>query len=85
MSVLDIKIEELDEILNRNELVFVDVWASWCMPCKVMSPIFEDIADKCTEIQFVRIESNMDNVVGEKMDVKSIPSFILYKDGVIAN
>lgn len=55
------------------------------MPCKVMSPIFEEIADKYTQIQFVRIESDRDNVVGEKLDVKSIPSFVLFKDGVIVN
>lgn len=40
MSVRDININELDDILNNNEKVFIDVGASWCMPCKIMSPIF---------------------------------------------
>lgn len=83
MSVLDVKIEELDEIVKRNEYVFVDVWASWCMPCMVMSPIFEEISDKYEKFRFIRIESDKDNVVGAKMSVKSIPTFVLYKNGAI--
>lgn len=85
MRVLDIKIDELDDILNKNEKVFVDVWANWCMPCKVMSPIFEDISDKYEGIQFVRVESDEKNEVGEKLNVLSIPSFLYYKDGKLVN
>lgn len=83
MAVLDIKIDELDVFLKNNKKVFVDVWATWCMPCKVMSPIFEDLSDKYSEILFVRIEADNDNVVGEKLDIKSIPSFLMYKDGAL--
>lgn len=83
MAVLDIKIDDLDDILNKNEKVFVDVWATWCMSCKVMSPIFEDISDKYSNILFVRIEADGDNVVGEKLDVKSIPSFLVFKEGAL--
>lgn len=83
MAVLDIKIDDLDDILNKNDRVFVDVWATWCMSCKEMSPIFEDISDKYSNILFVRIEADRGNVVGEKLDVKSIPSFLLFKEGAV--
>lgn len=85
MAVLDIRINELSDILNKKEKVFVDVWATWCMPCKVMSPIFEDISDKYEEIQFVRIESDEKNEVGEKLNILSIPSFLYYKNGELVN
>lgn len=85
MAVIDIKIDELDDILNKNEKVFVDVWATWCMPCKVMSPIFEDISDKYEGIQFARIESDEKNEVGEQLNILSIPAFLYFKNGELVN
>lgn len=85
MAVRDININELDDVLNNNKKVFVDVWATWCMPCKVMSPIFDDISDKYDEILFVRIESDEKIEVGEKLNIMSIPAFLYFKNGMLVN
>lgn len=85
MVVLDVTIDQLDEIIKSNKTVFVDVWATWCMPCKVMSPIFEDISDKYEEIQFVRVEADSSNIVGDRLDIKSIPSFLVYNESTLLN
>lgn len=85
MAVLDVTIDQLDEIIKSNKTVFVDVWATWCMPCKVMSPIFEDISDKYEEIQFVRVEADSSNIVGDRLDIKSIPSFLVYNESTLLN
>lgn len=75
MAVLGVTIDQLDEIIKSNKTVFVDVWATWCMPCKVMSPIFEDISDKYEEIQFVRVEADSSNIVGTRLDIKAYHHF----------
>lgn len=85
MSVRDININELDDILNNNEKVFIDVWASWCMPCKIMSPIFAGISNKYEDILFVRIELDEEDEVGEKLNVMSIPSFLYFENGELVN
>lgn len=85
MSVRDININELDDILNNNEKVFIDVWASWCMPCKIMSPVFAGISDKYEDILFVRIELDEEDEVGEKLNVMSIPSFLYFENGELVN
>lgn len=85
MSVRDININELDDILNNNEKVFIDVWASWCMPCKLMSPIFAGISNKYEDILFVRIELDEEDEVGEKLNVMSIPSFLYFENGELVN
>lgn len=85
MSVRDININELDDILKNNEKVFIDVWASWCMPCKIMSPIFAGISNKYEDILFVRIELDEEDEVGEKLNVMSIPSFLYFENGELVN
>ena len=84
-AVLDVTIDQLDEIIKSNKKVFVDVWATWCMPCKVMSSIFEDIADKYEEILFVCVEADSSDIVGDRLDIKSIPSFLGYKESALLN
>lgn len=85
MSVRDININELDDILNNNEKVFIDVWASWCTPCKIMSPVFAGISNKYEDILFVRIELDEEDEVGEKLNVMSIPSFLYFENGELVN
>ena len=72
-----------DEHVKSSEVpVLVDFWAEWCGPCKMISPVLEEIAQEQEgKVQIVKlnIDDNLD--VTRRFDVMSIPTLILFKDG----
>jgi thioredoxin 1 len=72
-----------DEHVKSSDVpVLVDFWAEWCGPCKMISPVLEEIAEEqAGKIRIVKlnIDDNLD--VTRRFDVMSIPTLILFKDG----
>ena len=69
-------------IANSSKPVLVDFWADWCMPCKVMKPIFEILArDFAGKAYFAKVDIDRNPSVAFNFDVMSIPNFIVFKNG----
>ena len=87
MNVLTLTSENFEEeVINSNVPVLVDFWASWCMPCKMMSPVIDEIANEAQEnlkVGKINIDEQTDLAV--KYGVMSIPTFIVFKNGKPAN
>ena len=69
-------------IHNENKLVLVDFWAEWCAPCKMLTPILEDISDDLKEkilIGKVNLDENQD--LAAEFSIKSIPTLLLFEKG----
>lgn len=83
MEVIQIKPQELEKYLNNTKLVYVDFWASWCMPCKAMSYRFEELTNNVSSsnVVFVSIQIDEEIEFAEHYDIKSVPTFALFKDG----
>lgn len=79
--IRDVDSEQLECLINEVDAVFVDMWASWCSPCKIMRPLFEELAEKYSDIDFVRLQIDNDTVAAEKYGIKSIPAFVSFKQG----
>ncbi len=76
--------EDFDQILKDNEAVFVDFYADWCGPCKMVSPIVEELAEEKTDVKFIKV--NVDDVpeVAERFGIMSIPTLIYFRNGEVA-
>ena len=83
--VMELTSENFNREMANNDLVLVDFWAEWCGPCKSMHPIFTRMAKKYKRVRFARV--NVDNAqdIASKYGVQSIPTFIMFKNGEIAN
>ena len=83
--VMELTSENFNQEITNNELLLVDFWAEWCGPCKSMHPIFTRMAKKYKRVRFARV--NVDNAqdIARKYGVQSIPTFIMFKNGEIAN
>ncbi len=76
-------VENFEEEVLKSELpVLVDFYADWCVPCKMMAPIVEELAEefagKC-KVGKCNVEENM--LIAQKYRVSNIPNFIMFKDG----
>lgn len=69
------------EVINESRMVFIDFYANWCMPCKTMSPIIEDLAKEYKDVKFVKIDIDKNEELAIKYNVMSIPTMIIMKNG----
>lgn len=70
-----------EEVINKKGIVLVDVYATWCGPCKMLSPIVDNVAEEVTDIDVAKIDVDENNEVAQKYGVMSVPTLLLFKDG----
>ncbi len=70
-----------NEVLNSNETVLVDFFATWCGPCKMLAPVLEQFEKEHEDIKIVKIDVDEETPLAIKYGVMSIPTLILFKNG----
>lgn len=85
MSNLKITSENFEkEVLESNELVLIDFYATWCGPCKMMSPIVEEIAKELEgKIKVFKVDTDEEQDLAIKYGIMSIPTFMVFKNGKV--
>ena len=72
-----------EEVVHSDKPVLVDFWASWCGPCKMVSPIIDEIADERTDIKVVKINVDEEPELANQFGIMSIPTLMVVKDGKV--
>ncbi|MBE7055397.1 MAG: thioredoxin [Ruminococcaceae bacterium] len=86
MSVVKITKSNFEEsVLNSDKTVLLDFYADWCGPCKMLSPIVEEIAAEHPEIVVGKVNVDEDGELAMKFGVMSIPALFAVKDGEVIN
>lgn len=86
MSVINItKNNFAEEVLNSDKPVLLDFWASWCGPCRMVSPIIDEIAGERADIKVGKINVDEQPELAAEFKVMSIPTLVVIKDGKIVN
>ena len=82
MAIKHVKTSEFDEIMDAAPLAMVDFWASWCGPCKMLSPTVEALAEQY-EGKALVCKVNVDEApsLAERFSVSSIPTLAVFKNG----
>ncbi len=71
-----------EEVLKSEKPVLIDFWASWCGPCRMMSPVVDEIAEEMKdEVKVCKINIDEEQNLAVKYNVMSIPTFIVIKEG----
>ncbi len=86
-NVKDIKDSEFENlVLKSDKPVLVDFWASWCGPCRMMAPVFEEVANSYSDkVNFYKLNVDENQETPKKYGVRGIPTLMLFKDGAVVN
>ncbi len=86
MSTLKITKENFEqEVLNSDKPVLLDFWAAWCTPCKMVSPIVEEIAGEVTHTKVGKVNIDEQPELAAAFNVMSIPTLAVMKNGKVVN
>lgn len=86
MSVITITNENFEnQVLKAEKPVLLDFWASWCGPCRMVSPIVDEIASERADIVVGKVNVDEQPTLAAKFGVMSIPTLVVLKDGKIVN
>jgi thioredoxin 1 len=74
-----------DDFLKSDLLVLVDFWADWCMPCRMMAPVMEELAQEFAgKVMFGKLNVDDNPDVASHYGIMSIPHFLIFKNGNVA-
>lgn len=74
-----------EEVINSEKPVLIDFWASWCGPCRMVSPIVEQIAEEYPQYKIGKVNIDEEPELASQYGIMSIPTLLVVKNGEITN
>ncbi len=85
MAVIEINKSNFNTVINTDKKILVDFFATWCGPCRMVSPIVDEIAEEHPEIVVTKVDVDKSPELAAEFNVMSIPTLVVIKDKKVIN
>ena len=82
MASIEITDPIFAETIDNNSIVFLDYWAEWCGPCRAYGPVYERVSEDFPDVVFGKIDTEAQPMLSQSFGIRSIPTTVVFKDGI---
>jgi thioredoxin 1 len=83
MSTIAMTAETFPSQIQKDGIVFIDFWASWCGPCRAFGPIFEAASKRHPDITWAKVDTEAEQELAGALEIRSIPTLMVFRDGIL--
>lgn len=83
MSTTEITKDNIENVIETNDTVVLDCWASWCGPCKAFAPIYEAASERHQSVVWGKLDTESQTELAQAFEIKSIPTVMVFRQGIL--
>ncbi len=83
MATVKLGKDNFEEVVSGNGTVLVDFWASWCGPCRMFAPVFEEASERYPDMVFGKVDTEEEQQLAAEFGIMSIPTLMVFRDQIL--